>query len=80
MTSATLGTMTRQQQLTESAAMVGFRYATYSPGDGVTRYRFFTLDDDSSYFGPSNGVGTALGIREAESFVRGVMVGRWHSA
>lgn len=44
---------------------------TYSPGDGTTRYRFFAPDDKSDYFGPSSGMGTALGISDAISWMEG---------
>ena len=43
--------------------------ATYSPGDGVTRYRFF--EKPSDYFGPENGTYTALGLKEATIYARG---------
>ena len=59
----------------------------YSPGDGVTRYRFFARhcndrdepghswecshDVHQSYFGPANGIYTALGIKDAETFLAG---------
>lgn len=44
--------------------------ATYSPGDGKTRYRFFTTPGNS-YFGPANGTYTALGASEASAFLSG---------
>jgi len=51
---------------------------TYSPGDGQTRYRFFRKDPNgkelSGYFGPENGVFTALGSSEAYSFARGCRI------
>lgn len=43
---------------------------TYSLGDGVTRYRFFT-EPHNSYFGPQNGIYTALGYAEANTFLTG---------
>jgi hypothetical protein len=46
---------------------------TYSPGDGVTRYRFFNRAGND-YFGPANGCFTALGIKEATAYA----VGRAH--
>jgi hypothetical protein len=46
---------------------------TYSPGDGVTRYRFFeNASPKQTYFGPENGMYTALGFKEAVSFARGL--------
>lgn len=52
---------------------VGYSIHTYAPGDGVTRYRFFhNAPPNQSYFGPANGIFTALGIKEAESFAAGL--------
>jgi hypothetical protein len=46
---------------------------TYSPGDGVTRYRFFwKAPANQSYFGPDTGIYTALGMGEAETFAEGL--------
>jgi len=48
---------------------------TWSPGDGVTRYRFFKMSESNpsvqNYDGPHNGIYTALGIKEAETFLSG---------
>ena len=46
----------------------GLYVDTWSPGDGQTRYRFFTEDLD--YFA-DNGIFTALGFKEAKTFLRG---------
>lgn len=65
--------MTRIEQLDQDARAKGFTVRTYSPGDGVTRYRFFRLADvddaRQDYFGPKNGTHTALGLKEARIFV-----------
>lgn len=61
---------TRIQELQSDAAKVGLWVCTYSPGDGVTRYRFFDKPGNS-YFGPGSGVYTALGYREACTFLAG---------
>lgn len=61
---------TRRAELEAAARGVGLYVATWSPGDGVTRYRFFTRAGNS-YFGPDNGIYTALGLKEAWTFVRG---------
>lgn len=37
----------------------------------MTRYRFFPGDDQSDYFGPSNGIGTCLGVKESMTWLRG---------
>lgn len=52
----------------------GYTIETYSPGDGVTRYRFFqNAPPNQSYFGPDNGIYTALGYAQAETFAQGLM-------
>ena len=68
--------MTKREQLAELAKRAGLNVRTYSPGDGVTRYRFFYASDDSTYFGPSNGLFTALGIKEAMAYVQGSLSNR----
>ena len=66
--------MTRLEELQEEAKAVGLHIDTYSPGDGVTRYRFFT--EPSDYFA-GRGTYTALGLGEARVFVTGWSQG-WH--
>lgn len=45
---------------------MGFTVETYSPGDGITRYRFFeNAAPNQDYFGPGNGMHTALGYKKA---------------
>jgi hypothetical protein len=52
----------------------GYTVYTYSPGDGVTRYRFFkNAPAKQDYFGPDNGIYTALGYAEAEAFASGLV-------
>jgi len=46
----------------------GFHVARWSPGDGLTRYRFFERPGNS-YSGPDNGVCTALGYAAALKFL-----------
>jgi hypothetical protein len=74
--SANMSKPTRWTFLQGSAHYVGLRIARYSPGDGMTRYRFFPIDDPSDYFGPSNGVHTALGMAAAEAWIEGYRAGR----
>lgn len=62
---------TRLAELQEAALKRGLHVSTYSPGDGVTRYRFFDKPGNS-YFGPDNGIYTALGLKEAWAYVYGV--------
>ena len=53
----------------------GLFFNTWSPGDGVTRYRF-TLDSKDDSFGPGNGIYTALGWKEAITFATGFVMGK----
>jgi len=39
---------TKREELNRYARMAGLYVRTYSPGDGVTRYRFFRLAPDGS--------------------------------
>lgn len=61
--------MTKREEM-ESWNQYGLFCRTYSPGDGVTRYRFFD-QRDTSYFGPANGMYTALGWKEAVTYATG---------
>lgn len=61
---------TRLQELKEEALEKGLYVATWAPGDGVTRYRFFE-NSGNTYFGPENGIYTALGLKEAYTFLAG---------
>jgi hypothetical protein len=62
----------------EMAHKAGYLVETYSPGDGVTRYKFFALDEmarkgvserEQSYFGPLDGKHTALGLAAAKKWL-----------
>ena len=58
--------------LSDTLANAGVSVRTYSPGDGKTRYRFFlNAPEGQTYFGPDNGMYTALGRKEAETFAAG---------
>lgn len=66
--------LTRMERLQNDAKAAGLIVATYSPGDGVTRYRFFVASEQAhvrhaDYFGGSRPVETVLGIAKAEQFV-----------
>lgn len=61
---------TRLERLQRACLKVGLYVDTYAPGDGVCRYRFFDKPGNG-YFGPANGIFTALGYREACVFARG---------
>ena len=62
--------MTRFQELDDDARAVGLYVATYSPGGGQTRYRFFNTPGNT-YFGPDNGIFTALGFHDADIWLTG---------
>jgi hypothetical protein len=64
--------MTKFEEVRAIAATAKLYVDSYSPGDGVTRYRFMTTDVD--YFA-TNGVFTALGIGDAMTFAVGAMTG-----
>lgn len=59
---------TRFNALSAEARAKGLYVAKHSPGDGVTRYRFFDKPDNS-YFGPDNGICTVLGLKAAKKFL-----------
>ena len=69
---------TRRDVLQEDARKSGYLVETYSPGDGTTRYKFFSLAEmarkgvserEQSYFGPLDGVHTALGLAAAKKWL-----------
>jgi hypothetical protein len=60
---------TRLQELQDYAKTVGLHVATWSPGDGTTRYRFFDKPGSGqTYFGPASGIYTALGYKDAMNY------------
>lgn len=64
--------MSRMSDLKEALPR-GYSVATWSPGDGATRYRFFkNAPKNQTYFGPDNGIFTALGYKEAAAFALGL--------
>ena len=71
---------TERERLHKWADRHGLYVRTYSPGDGVTRYRFFHKaadgSTDNTYFGPENGLFTALGLREAHRMLDGYIAGK----
>jgi hypothetical protein len=68
---------TRLQELQDYAKTAGLQVATWSPGDGTTRYRFFDKPGSGqTYFGPANGIHTALGLKDAWTFLYGYAAGR----
>ena len=72
--------MSRLDDLKHSASEVGLVVRSWSPGDGVTRYRFIRADapeNQHDYFGASgsNKLYTALGISEADTWLTGFSQG-----
>jgi hypothetical protein len=61
---------TRLEELQDYAKEHKLYVATWSPGDGTTRYRFFDKPGNS-YFGPGSGIYTALGIKDAWNYLYG---------
>jgi hypothetical protein len=76
---------TRLRKLEDEALRCGFVIRTHSPGDGVTRYGFFSLPDmealaerlgepfdpnRQSYWGPASAAKTVLGIGKAETYFK----------
>jgi hypothetical protein len=63
---------TKLQDLRDSLPK-GITVNTYSPGDGLTRYRFFrNAPKNQTYFGPDNGIHTSLGFKQAAEFALGL--------
>lgn len=55
--------------LDAEAAAVGLSVDTWSPGDGVTRYRFFTFGQGDYFAHSQKAVGTVKGLKAAFKFV-----------
>ena len=64
--------LTRLEELQKSLPS-GLYVYTYSPGDGITRYRF-SQSASSCYFA-CRSIYTALGYKEAATFARGMAEG-----
>ncbi len=67
--------MTKIERLQEMGKGANFYVADYSPGDGVTRYRFMSGTRQRNYFN-SFGNYTALGFKEALAYATGRCDGR----
>ena len=56
-------------------ARTRYTVETWSPGDRVTRYRFFhDAPPNQTYFGPDNGIRTVLGMGAAEAVARNLQI------
>jgi hypothetical protein len=72
---------TRLEELQDYAKEVGVTVRTWSPGDGVTRYRFFDKPGPGqTYFGPASGMYTALGLKDAWNYLYGYGAGNSQQA
>ncbi len=60
---------TRYAKLQREARAKGLYVVRWRPGDGVARYRFFNKPGND-YFGPDNGICTALGLKAAQHFIQ----------
>ena len=65
--------MEQIESITKITKQCGLFFDTYSPGDGVSRYRFFREETD--YFA-GRGIYTALGKKEALTFLAGYFEGK----
>ena len=55
--------------LKENARLAGLKVGTYSPGDGITRYRFYTADTLNADYFADSGLVTVLGRKNAQLFI-----------
>jgi hypothetical protein len=69
--------VSERSNMSEHAAMSGLTCETWAPGDGVKRYRFFRgAPAGQTYHGPDDGLYTALGRKDALTWLRGYDAGR----
>ena len=66
----------RLTDLRDLAARHGLYIYTYSPGDGITRYRM-SNSSHSNYFA-CHALHTALGFSQAQLYVTGFIDGYWN--
>lgn len=65
-----------RKDIERRAAGLDLVVRTWAPGDGRTRYRFFVkrTHGNPDYF-EGSGVATALGVKDADTWLDGYMVG-----
>lgn len=68
--------MTRAEILESRAAAAGVKISTWSPGDGMTRYRIHRTEDEYFRAGGSESM-TYLGIKEAELAIDTLLWALW---
>jgi len=66
--------MRTRKDILRRAEYLGLHVTTYSPGDGVTRYRFSREDLDYFALGGNNSF-TALGVKEADAMLDAYLYG-----
>jgi len=71
--------MTRTEILESRAEAAGVKLSTWSPGDGMTRYRIHRTEDEYFRAGGS-GCMTYLGIKEAETAIDTLLWAKNHKA
>jgi hypothetical protein len=75
-TGTDMAKQTRFEILENEAKAAGLDVTSYSPGDGVTRYRFYPAGSGNNYFGPGDGIATVLGLKAAKDFIAAYAAGR----
>ena len=65
--------MKRREHLSLKTRQAGLDLATWAPGDGATRYRFYDPAQESTggYFSVDRPLYTALGMKEAFTWIAG---------
>jgi hypothetical protein len=69
--------LSRVEELRQDCARVGLAFATYGPGDGITRYRFYVGQPGQDFHG-CHSIHTALGFKAAQTFAAGFVQG-WYA-
>lgn len=68
--------MATSQDVQMLTAAVNVYVDTWSPGDGITRYRFASVPGDYFEWSSYDTLATCLGARAALQFLHGVVAGR----
>lgn len=64
--------MYTKKEILSFANTLGVKVATYSPGDGVTRYKFYDWPTEQDYFAIGTAqLGRAMGAKEAYRWLQG---------
>ena len=68
--------MATSKEVQEAAEAAGVYVGTWSPGDGITRYRFASVPGSYSSWSLCDMLATCLGASDALQFLHGVVVGQ----